>query len=396
MPAIKLFAVPVTAGFAVSAFLIPAFCSAATLVVNREQPINISTTPGFNYQVQGGSGSLSVDTEGWLFCTNMSDSGQQPSAVTVVPQHGDWRLPVAQDVNTVNYRGGTLFVNHDMQSTLVCHGVGAQGETSSPLTEGLFRNAFESKTTEQYSNLVNWIPSQGFDWSQPNWSLVPADPCNPSADQPAEVVEDTLCAAATGVRPGPVGGTVRAATAWTAAPDLTHFYYAVRVDARYGAQGEYDAAPALPMSDGEQPNGGINIKLSLVDAYDRGAAGSGSGYLGDTGQWCIVADLPGVLDANTCSGAPISGALNGPLGTDSDHALSLYLAPPPAGLPAFSFYVVFMRPIVGTPPATNEPVVAVALLTEASAVAEGGDRFRGDDVVFGFLPSQGFPWMGGQ
>ena len=38
----------------------------------------------------------------------------------------------------------------------------------------------------------------------------------------------------------------------------------------------------------------------------------------------------------------------------------------------------------------------MALLTEASAVAEGGDRFRGDDVVFGFLPSQGFPWMGGQ
>ncbi|HVV97150.1 MAG TPA: hypothetical protein VHC92_08430, partial [Rhodanobacteraceae bacterium] len=141
--------------------------------MNREQPINISTPPGFNYQVQGGNGSLSVDTEGWLFCANVSSDTATTSAVTVVPQHGDWRLPVAQDVSTVNYRGGTLFVNHNAQSTLVCHGVGAHGETSSPLTEGLFRNAFESKTTEQYSNLVNWIPSQGFDWSQPNWSLVP-------------------------------------------------------------------------------------------------------------------------------------------------------------------------------------------------------------------------------
>jgi len=36
-------------------------------------------------------------------------------------------------------------------------------------------------------------------------------------------------------------------------------------------------------------------------------------------------------------------------------------------------------------------------LLETSVVTEGGDKFRGDDTAFGFLPtSTGFPWMSGQ
>jgi hypothetical protein len=395
MPAIKLFAVAAVGGLAASAFLTPAFCSAATLVVSREQPVQIA--PGFSYQVQGANGSLTVDTEGWLFCANVPDSAQRQ--ISLVPRHGSWRIPIAQDVGTVNYSNGALYVNRDPSPTLACHGVGAQGETTSPLTEGLFRAAFESKTIEQYANLVNWIPTPGFDWTLPsNWTQVPTDPCNPTANQPAQASEATLCTAAVGVRPGAAGGTVRAATAWTATPDGSNFYYVVRIDARYGAQGEFDALPVVPMFNGAQADDAGSITVSLIDAYDRGEPGVGGGYLGDTGQWCALADLPQVLDANVCANAASSGSLNGPLGTDSDHALSLHVGPPPTGLAVASFYAVFIRPIVGPPPAATEPAVAVAVLTEPSAVAEGGDRFRGDDVVFGFLPGQntGFPWMSGQ
>jgi hypothetical protein len=398
MPAIKLFAVSAAGGLAVSVFLTPAISSAATLVVNREQPVQISTSPGFNYQVQGGNGSLTVDTEGWLFCANVPQLDAGASSILVVPQHGSWRMPSAQDVNTVNYSSGALYVNRSDQSTLVCHGVGSQGETNSPFTEGLLRNSFESKTIEQYANLVNWVSPAGFNWAlASNWTQVPTDPCDPSANQPAQVSEPTLCAAATGVRPGAVGGTVRAATAWTAAPDALHFYYVVRIDARYGAQGEFNVPPVVPMSDGAQPDDAGTIAVNLVDAYSRGGADGANGYLSDNGQWCVLADLPQSLSANICSNATMSGTLNGPLGTDADHALSLRLAPPPVGAPAVSFYAVFIRQIVGPPPAPGEPAVAVTVLSEPSAVAEGGDRFRGDDVVFGFLPGQnGFPWMSGQ
>ncbi|HVT31927.1 MAG TPA: hypothetical protein VHE32_04740 [Rhodanobacteraceae bacterium] len=393
MPAIKLSAVSV-AGLAVSAFLTPAFCSAATLVVNREQPVQISTSPGFNYQVQGGNGSLTVDTEGWLFCANVPDAPQ--TQVSLVPRHGSWRMPVAQDVSTVSYSSGALYVNRSPSPTLVCHGVGSQGETTSALTEGLFKNAFESKTIEQYANLVNWISTPGFDWTlASNWTQVPTDPCNPTANQPAQVSEPTLCAAATGVRSGAVGGSVRAATAWTATPDGSNFYYVVRIDARYGAQGEFNV-PAAPLFDGEQSEDAGSVDVSIIDAYNRGDQGVG-GYLGDTGQWCALTDLPQGLAPNVCANATASGTLSGPLGTDGAHALSLHLGPPPTQTPARSFYMVFIRPIVGPPPDGGEPAVAVTVLTEPSAIAEGGDRFRGDDVVFGFLPgSSGFPWMSGQ
>lgn len=396
MPAIKLFAVSAAGGLAVCAFLAPAVCSAATLVVNREQPIQISTTPGFNYQVQGGNGSLTVDTEGWLFCANVPDAAELQ--VSLVPQHGNWRMPVAKDVSTVNYSNGALYVNRGAQSTLMCHGVGAEGEIGSPFTEGLLRSAFESKTIEQYSNLVNWIAPPGFGWGvAANWSQVPADPCNPTPNQPAQISEATLCAAATGVRDPGAGGAVRSPIAWTATPDGSNFYCAVRVDARYGAQGEFDAAPAVPVFNELGPEDAGSIAVTLVDAYDRGEAGVGGGYLGDGGQWCALADLPQGLTPNVCANAPSAGTLNGPLGADPNHALSLHVGPPPTGLSAVSFYVVLIRPIVGPPPPAGQPAVAVAVLTEPSAVAEDGDRFRGDDVVFGFLPgTSGFPWMSGQ
>ena len=134
MPAFKMSASRIFAGLAASAFFTPAFCIAATLVINNETPLNVTTPPGFTYMVTGSDGSLSVPTDGFLFCANLSaDQSQDPpqTPVTVMPQHGDWRLPVAQDVHTVAYSGGTLAVNHSLATTLICHAVAASREMKS-------------------------------------------------------------------------------------------------------------------------------------------------------------------------------------------------------------------------------------------------------------------------
>lgn len=395
MPAFKMSAARIFAGLAASAFFTPAFCTAATLIINNESPVDVSIPPGFTYTVAvpGFDGSLAVATDGFLLCANIAD-GVPQTPMKVMPQHGDWRLPVAQDVTGVVYNGGVLQVNH-VQSSLVCHSVGAQGETNTPLTEGVFRNAFDTKAFEQYSNLINWHAPQGFDWNNPDWALVPADPCSPSINQPAQVDEDVVCAAASGTRPAAAGATARAATMWTGTDGL-NFFYVTRVDARYGAQSEADGnTPQLPViTSGEQPQGANTAKLSIVDAYDRGVVGVGGGYLGDTGQWCLLMDLPTALDGNLCVGASQSGALNGPLNISQ---LPLVVGLPPLYLSRVSFYVAFVRPIIGSPPTIDEPAAAVSILLEPSVTLEGGDKFKGDDVVFGFLPaSQGFPWMHGQ
>jgi hypothetical protein len=390
MPAFTMSVARISAGIAASVFF-ASTSFAASLVINRESPLEIAGNPGFTYLVNGTSGSLSVATEGFLFCSNVGTAS--PQAVTVNPQHGSWRLPIAQDVLSVGYNAGQLSVNKSQQSTLVCHSVGAQGETASGLTDGIFRNAYESKAREQFSNLINWIPSQGFDWNNPNWSVVPTDPCSPSVDQPAAVDENLTCAAVSGQRSAGAGATMRAPTLWTGT-DGSNFFYVARVDGRYGPATGAVGAASLPVFGDEAPAGTNSALLRLADAYDSGVVGVGGGYLGDTGTWCVLNQFPTTLTSSMCNGAVSSGALDGPLG---DGFPGLVVGVPPFGAQQFSFYIAFMRPIIGPPPAVNEPAVAVSIMVEPSVVAEGGDAFKGDDVVFGFLPaSTGFPWMTGQ
>ncbi|MDQ2972826.1 MAG: hypothetical protein M3R20_07600, partial [Pseudomonadota bacterium] len=87
-----------------------------------------------------------------------------------------------------------------------------------------------------------------------------------------------------------------------------------------------------------------------------------------------------------CSGAPVSGTLNGLLQTK--FTLSLFPA-----AQAASFYVAVVRPIIGVPPTT--PVAAIAVMADPGTVRhDAGDSFTGDDVVFGFPTSAGtFAWM---
>jgi hypothetical protein len=389
MPAFKMSAARISAGLAASAFF-ASTSFAATLVVNNESPLQIAGNPGFTYLVNGSSGSLNVATEGFLFCANIVNQGQDPdSLVTVVPQHGSWRLPIAKDVAGVGYNFGELKVNHIPSPTLVCHTAGPEGEAASGLTDGIFRNAYESKAKEQFPNLVNWAPPVSFDWSNPNWSVVPVDPCTSSVDQPAAVDENVACAAVSGQRAAGAGATMRSATLWTGT-DASNFFYVARVDARYGQQAGVASMPVF----GDAPAGTGNAQLTIVDAYDSGVVGVGGGYLGDTGTWCILNQFPTSLSAAMCNGASTSGALNGPLGSNFP-GFSVGL--PPLSQQQVSFYIAFVRPIIGAPPAVTEPAVAVSVMVEPSVVAEGGDAFKGDDTVFGFLPaSPGFPWMSGQ
>ncbi|HKE48229.1 MAG TPA: hypothetical protein VKB52_09190, partial [Rhodanobacteraceae bacterium] len=303
MPAFKLSASRIFAGLAASAFTAPIF--AATLVVNNESPLDITTPPGFSYIVQGANGSLSVPTQGFLFCANIYASGQpQPSPVTVVPQHGSWQLPtakdVAQDASGVTYNAGVLGVNRTTQTSLVCHGVGAEGETRSPRTDGLLRNGYETKTVEQFSNLINWIPPVGFSWNAPDWAMVPTDPC--SAVEPAQVRENVTCAAVTGARASGAGGTLRAAT-MLAGTDGVSFFYIVRVDASYGTLQGVEG-PQMPATvNDRQPSDATSVMMSIVEGYDRGVVGVGGGYLSDSGEWCLLPTMPAALSANVCSGA---------------------------------------------------------------------------------------------
>lgn len=392
MPAFKMSVARISAGLAASAFF-ASTAFAASLVVNRESPLEVAGSPGFTYLVNGGNGSLNVATEGFLFCANIVTNGVGPdSAVKVVPQHGSWRLPIANDVLGVSYNSGQLRVNQTPSETLVCHTAGPEGEMASSLTDGIFRNQYETVAGEQFPNLINWTPPVGFDWNNPTWSAVPVDPCTPSVNQPAETDENVACAAVSGQRAAGAGATMRAPTLWTGT-DGTNFFYVARVDARYGALGAgAPSAPSIPEFGSRAPDGSSSVHMTIVDAYDSGVVGVGGGYLGDGGTWCVLSQFPTVLSSQLCNGADASGPLDGPLGAD---AAGFAVGVPPFGLEQVSFYIGFVRPVIGAPPSVREPAVAVSILVEPSAVNEGADAFKGDDVVFGFLPaSPGFSWMG--
>jgi hypothetical protein len=270
MPAITMSLARITARILPLAILASFTASAAQFVVNNETPLNVTTPPGFTYVVTDTSGALTVPTDGFLFCANIVDGGGDAATpVTVVPQHGGWMLPIAQDVRSVGYTAGALVVNRNIMSTLTCRSVGEQGEIASALSEGIFTDGLDPKVIEQYTKLVNWQTPAGFSWAVPNWASVPTDPCNPTPNQPAQVDEDVACAAVTGVRPGAANGVaVRSGTLLTGT-DASNFFYVARVDARYGAQQTGQNGMRAP--DLNAPNSGASVTLTLTDGYDRGA-----------------------------------------------------------------------------------------------------------------------------
>jgi hypothetical protein len=391
----------IVAGLAASAFFAPVICAAAQVKVNDEAPLNLQSPPGFTYTTGGANATLNVATTGYMTCANIADDGGSMwTNITMVPQHGQWRFPAAVDLRSVGYGSGTLAIGRNalgtITSALACHTSGPEGEILEPLSDGLMSSGFDQKMVEQFSNLVNWVPGQGFSWTNPDWSQVPTDPCTPSVDQPARAAEDVTCGAAVGAKPN-ASTTERSPTLWTAT-DGVNFYYVARIDARWGAPtgGIQDSGAVLPSAT-RQPSSPLQAEYKLVESYSRGVLGVGGGYLGDTGQWCVLAALPAALNSSVCNGAPMSGTLNGPfVSAYADGNFGITVGG--VGNSRVSFYMAFVRPIVGSPPSVDEPAVEVSMLLDPSVASAGGDRFKGDDVAFGFLPtSQGFPWMhGGQ
>ena len=401
---VKQFAGHVIAGIVLSGAAIPTV-NAASVVVNH-QSLSVQTpttagTSGIAYQAGAQTSTATVYTDGFLFCGNVLAGATLPSPpppgwnVILAPKHEDqsfspshaWAMLTASDISSVAYTGSVLSINRNIMTTLVCRGVGAQGELPSGIADGIFDNGLDSRAASNYGHLINWIPPGTFDWSAPDWTQVPADPCYSSANQPERVIENAACAAVTAARPGSSTPAVRSGTLWTAS-DGVSFTYLFRVDLRFGPQPP-TAMPhfAMPVRAGDSVTSSGAAYAVLRDAYD-------STYLGN-GQYCFLANATpsATLGSGTCAAeGATSWAMNGAL----DFPFAVFA--PPVGPGATSFYVVVNRQI-GAGSHTNlaTPVVGVSVLVDPALSAEGGDVFIGDDIAFGFMPtSNGFPWMNGQ
>lgn len=390
MPSVKPFSGYVFAGAALCVSAASIGHAAPHLVINNAS-VGVQTpsaAPGISYKATGANAaSLTVYSEGFPICANVGEVPPATSIVTLVPRHEEpspagphaWTFPTAIDTHPVGYRNGVLSINRDggslRLSTLACLAVGADGAIGSGLAEGIFDSDFGSPTSAHFEHMVNWVPptpplgGEAFDWTKPaDWSLVPADPCSQQGLNPRpRVAEDVACVAATGVRSsGQKGGAVRAPTMWTAVTKGTQFTYVFRVDATLIDTGAGSA------------------KVAVRDAFD-------GTYLGATGgNYCFLQDLPATLGSSVCgaSAKPLDGQkqvlnVDVPLGNvdGSGHAFA---------------YLAVTRPIVGGPQVSSRPVVGAAVFLDPAAAGAdvGGDKFIGDNVVFGFMPgSTGFPWM---
>lgn len=394
-------------GLAAGAAACGSVVHAAPLIVVDKQSQSVqeptlpasSPAPGFSYLKTGSlSSSLTVYTEGFLFCGNPSAAPQNTVAnlkvmhedQAMTPAH-PWLFADAVDVPELNYTGSLLGINSTQETTLACLGTAADGAVGSGLREGIFDNGYDSATEANFNHLVNWIPPAGFDWNAPDWSMVPLDPCNPNPNDLVRAVEDVACAAVTGVRPV-VGGTsntpVRAASVWTTT-DGTFLTYLFQIDVRSGPQTASSPAPltlAPAPKSGSEVNDGTQIYFTVRDAFDRTYLNSNSGTTGD--EYCILQSVPMTLDSSVCAGRspqPLNGA-------------PLTLTTSVGGLQNSSVhsYIAVKRRIVGAHTELTTPVVGVSILLERAVAREGGDKFTGDNIAFGFMPSSGgFPWMSG-
>lgn len=368
----------------------------ATSVLVNNSPQTVQTpelaASGISYQLGSGQiGALTVFTDGFLFCANVTTPPLQQVKFTaahedqtLVPNAHPWVFPSVFDVQSINYAGGMLNVNRGstgaLLTTLTCHGTDASGAVPSGLTDGIFENAFETAAVTNYSHQVNWLPPAGFDWNAPDWTQVPVDGCDTAAPQ---VLEDVACAAVTGYSPATTSGNTapaaRASLMWTAF-DVSglKFTYLFRFDGR--------AVPPL-----------TSATVQLNEAFEGGSVGMVDGFLAPNGgQYCFLAQPPATLDSTACSGGtPLP--LNGPL------AATIVLAAPPNGAAVNqTYYVAVTRLVLGGHQSLVTPVVGVSVAMDPAVVAVGGDKFSGDDVVFGFMPTStgfsmsGFDWMSRQ
>lgn len=358
-----------------------------------------SASGGILYAQTGASTStLTVYTQGFLFCANVSADNTSASPVTFALAHEDqsftpahpWTFTYGSDVLTdvlsFAYANTGLRINTAADTTLFCRGTDELGQMDTSLSEGVFDDSFDSITERNYNHLVNWIPTRGFSWEAPDWSAVPQDGCDTLSG--AHVGEDVACAAVTGVSASP---TLRAATMLTQT-DGVNFTYVFRLDGRAGPQIP-NRSPLFELPqvvDGLAAVDPTHPIIRIVDAFEGGDSGR-VGYLDAGYNYCFLTALPATLTSTVCNGhSPVSGTgrLNVPITMG---------APPVGAGVTQSYYVAVTRPVVSGHPNSSTPVVGAAVILDPAVVGVGGDRFRGDDIVFGFLPSSsGFPWMSNQ
>lgn len=389
-------------GAAVAAAILSTTALAQSLHINDGPAAGILTPPGFTYSSSGATSVLDVTTEGFVICANAGQFSQTP--VSLRAHHDHWAMPTANDVPKIGYTGNELFVNKGVatftpENTLACQVRGPEGEVSTPFSgsgDELFRDSWESFSAVQFSNLVNWQATSGFTWDSPDWTVVPNDSCSWDLDPNSpQVVESSVCAAATGVRPIAVSSQNdprygdRAPTMWTTTT-ANNFVYLARVDARFGPQ---DGPPNshFPPDPPQQPNQAQASSVDVVirDAYD-------SNYLGPNGTYCLLRKLPATLTENVCASSDVyfSQTLLG--GTNPgfvDEHIPLLVGFNPAA----SLYIAVVRQKLpnGTSAGSCQPYSAIATMIEPGVSrSENGDEFIGDNVVFGFRNADSFEWMG--
>ena len=395
MISVKKFAATTLAATAAASTLSIA-TAAPSLLINDGQPIDIQTF-SFVTDVGGLASTLKVNTPGYVLCANVGPMTAAP--ISLQPEHDRWTLPSARDIPTVGYNGAVLSINKQVETSLACQVRGPLGEIGSPFSafgDKLFRDNWEGMIDQQFANLVNWRPVPEFTWSDPDWTQVPNDSCTWDLDPNTPVSsEDSLCAAAAGVRPMADGSPNdarygdRAPTMWTQST-TSNFIYVARIDTRFGQPG---GAPNSHFSQGGPPQQPTQQQASAVDVAIRDAYDST--YLSASGTYCFLRQLPATLDDSVCSGgdvywsrslaqSDVPGFVSEriPLAIGFTQAASLYLA-------------VVRQKSGGSSPSTCQPAAAIAAIADPGVSRhEGGDEFIGDDVVFGFRPGDSFQWMG--
>ncbi len=397
-----------------------ALADVPTLVINDAMSVPLQSPS--QYVAFGPTSVLSVSTADFVFCANLDvGAGITPGAVKFAPMRSHWALPSAFDVRALTFAAGVMRINPGAPSwvvptTLTCQARDANGQITSPyspFSNFIFQDGFDETLERlQRTYLVNWLPdsSIGFSWPDANsadWKNAPNDSCtwgdNPNTgltDVP-QAAENSLCAAATGVRRPGAGSQNdtrfgdRALTMWTSSTASNAFTYVARVDTRLGAQPNGD----LPNSHflGVTPLTPNAIQASVVDVAIRDAYDAN--YLTANGTYCLRNQLPAGTGAQIpdtiCDPGDPNVFFTGTLSAANDGILSERVSLIPAARAQSLFVVVMRQKKVGGTIGSCQPAAAIAVLPSPDVSAnDGGDSFIGDDVVYGFRNSDSFVWMG--
>ncbi len=396
---------------AVSAQIAPPTLNLA--VDGRNHPIatGIAGVEGFRYQATGAAGTLSVATDGYVFCSNI---GALPSTGMSL-RHAEnaptgtspmlWAQPDAA-ISHLAYDSEGLAINRSTPlSSLACAGVARDGSTHG-LRDWIFDNGYDllSGLGTNYPEWVNWHGPNAPAWSDPdwalggdNWDLVPTAACGPDAYADARVKEDQGCAALTGVSRKDVGGTPTDARSPVMLAQVRpvglsfNYTYIFRVDVQSGVPSAPPtmAVPALSRAADDTGGDAAAMRVRVRDAYN-------THFLEGTGAtYCLLTQLPSSLAGDVCANVPPSEKGVLPANGFFDWEFT-------AGFPynAMGFYVAITRKIKNDPLATPEyPLAAATIFVDPAQTVDGYDRFIGDNTVFGFITDTtgtelyGFPWM---